>query len=360
MDNQTLILGTHKGLLVLEDCGGDWRIRHQAHNAIPVSHATIDPRTGTMWACLDHGHYGRKLHRSHDGGATWQEVPAPKYPEGVEREPGVPATCSYLWLIQPGSADQPQRLYIGTEPGGLFQSDDGGDTWEFVESLWNHPSREKWWFGGGRDFPGLCSIIVDPHDSNHITVGISVGGVFETTDGGKTWHGRNKGLSANYLPSPDSEYGHDPHFVVTSPSNPDVLWQQNHCGVFRSTDGGQTWTDISQPGGPVYFGFAIVTDAQDENVAWVVPAHSDEYRVAIDGALCVCRTDDGGKTWTAFREGLPQSGSYDVVYRNALDIRGDRLAFGTTTGNVFLSEDRGESWRCLGNYFPPILSVRFG
>ena len=355
----TLILGTHKGLIILEKNGRDWHCKHEAHRAIPVSHAMTDPRTGVMWACLDHGHYGRKLHRSDDGGETWREIPAPKYPENTEREPGVPATCSYLWLIQPGGNDQPNRLYIGTEPGGLFQSDDGGETWELNEALWNHPSREKWWFGGGRDFAGLCSIVVDPRDSNHVTIGISVGGVYETRDGGKTWDGRNTGLKASYLPNPASEFGHDPHFMLASPSNPDVLWQQNHCGVFRSTDAGKTWTDISQRGGPVYFGFAIAVDAEDENVAWVVPATSDEYRVAVNQALCVARTNDGGKTWVDFREGLPQQGVYDVAYRHALDVRGDRLAFGTTTGNVFLSEDRGESWRSLGNHFPPVLSVRF-
>lgn len=353
----TLLLGTHKGLLLIDSVSG--QLIREFYPGVPVSYAMVDQRTSVLWAGVDHGHWGRKLHLSSDMGKTWEEAAAPKYPEGTEIEPGKPATCSYLWLIQPGGVDQPERLYIGTEPGGLFMSDNSGESFELVESLWNHPSRAKNWFGGGRDFAGLCSIAVDPRDSNHIHIGISVGGVYETKDGGKTWEGCNKGMSANYLPDPNAEYGHDPHFMIASPTNPDVLWQQNHCGVFRSVDGAKTWTNVSQPHGPVNFGFAIAVDEKDADVAWVVPAVSDEIRVAVDRALCVSRTDDGGKTWTDFRAGLPQQNCYDLVFRHALDIQGDTLAFGTTNGNLYVSNDRGESWRCLGDSLPPVYSVRF-
>ncbi len=351
-----IILGTHKGLL-LTDCNG--RVKQEFFPGVPVPYAMRDPRTNVMWAGLDHGHWGQKLHRSDDEGQTWSEVPAPTYPEGEEITPGKPATLSYIWCIVPGGNDEPQRLYIGTEPGGLFRSDDYGETFQLVEGLWQHPSRFEHWFGGGRDLPGLCSIVVDPRDSQHIYAGVSVGGVFETTDGGETWEARNKGSIACYMPDPHVEVGQDPHFMIASPSNPDVLWQQNHCGVFRSTDGAQSWEEISQKDASVYFGFAIATDAKDSNVAWVIPAISDEIRMAVNRALAVCRTDDGGKTWQQFRTGLPQENCYDLVFRHALDVRGDTLAFGTTTGNLYLSENRGESWRCLGNDYPPINSVRF-
>lgn len=356
---QHLILGTRKGLLIFEDKGGHYQFVRECFPGAPVSYSMRDPRTGVLWACLDHGHWGQKLHRSHDLGRTWEEVPSPKYPEDATLPENKPATLTYLWMIVPGGHDEPQRLYIGTEPGGMFRSDDGGDTFQFVETLWNHPSRPENWFGGGRDQAGMSSIIVDPRDSRHLLVGISVGGVYESTDGGQTWEGRNQGLKATYLPNPYAEYGHDPHFMTASPSNPDVLWQQNHCGVFRSVDSGRTWTDISQPGGPVHFGFPIAVDEQDENVAWVVPAISDEKRMAVGSALCVCRTDDGGQTWKTFTRGLPQENCYDVVFRHALDLHGDRLVFGSTTGNVYLSDDRGESWRCLGQNLPPVYSVRF-
>lgn len=355
-----LILGTRKGLLILEKNAGQWRQICETFRAIPVSYAAVDPRTGTLWAGVDHGHWGVKLHRSDDNATTWREIPAPKYPEGALRQDGVPAALSYLWLIAPGGNDQPQRLYIGTEPGGLFQSDDGGETFSLVESLWNHPSRKNAWFGGGRDHPGLCSIVVDPRDSSHIIAGISVGGVFESRDGGQSWTGCNTGLYADYLPDPHAEYGHDPHFITGTATNPDVLWQQNHCGIFRSVDCGQTWENISQKGGPAYFGFAIAADASNPETAWVIPAIDAEYRMPVDSALCVCRTDDGGKTWTDFRAGLPQESCYDVIFRHALDVSGNRLVFGTTTGNVYVSDDRGESWQCIGNHFPPVYSVRFG
>ncbi len=364
---EMMILGTRKGLLQFEDHGGEWRFCRESFKAQPVSHAMRDPRTGILWAAIDHGHWGCKLHKSADNGATWTEIPAPVYPADAaintafpgEEAKLKPATLSYIWLIAPGGADQPQRLYLGTEPGGLFQSDDGGETFTFVDALWNRPERTSWWFGGGRDHPGLCSLCVDPRDSRHVVIGISVGGVYETRDDGASWQPLNKGLYANYLPDPHSEFGHDPHYLLMSPANPDVLWMQNHCGVFHSTDSGQTWHDVSQEGGPVYFGFPIAADETDPDTAWVIPAIDAEFRTAIGQALCVCRTQDGGKTWTALRDGLPQALTYDVVLRHALDLKGDRLAFGTTTGNLYLSDDRGESWRSLGSNLPPIYSVRF-
>lgn len=365
MRKDKLVLGTRKGLLILKQNGNSWQLAESAFMGVPFSYAMVDHRTGTLWACADHGHWGQKLYRSPDFGATLTEVPTPQYPEGsviydvFTGGTEQPAALTYLWTIVPGGDDQPERLYIGTEPGGLFQSDDGGETFHLVEGLWQHPSRPGNWFGGGRDQAGVCSIVVDPRDSQHLHVGVSVGGVYESTDGGQSWTGRNQGLRADYLPDPFSEFGHDPHCIVASPSSPDVLWQQNHCGVFRSGDGGESWRDVSQPNGKVKFGFPIAVDAQDDQTAWVVPGISDELRMTFDGALFVGRTEDGGQSWTELRNGLPQANCYDIVFRHALDIDGERLVFGSTTGNVYLSEDRGDSWHCLGNSFPPIYSVRF-
>lgn len=365
MNNNSLILGTRKGLLVLRRNGKTWRAVHETFPGVPISYAAVDPRTDTLWACADHGHWGQKLYRSQDGGARLNEVEAPKYPEGAviydvwSGGAEKPAQVSYLWTVVPGGNDQPGRLYIGTEPGGLFQSDDDGQTFHLIDGLWDHPSRPQNWFGGGRDQAGACSIVVDPRDSDHLFVGVSVGGVYESLDGGRTWQGRNKGLRADFLPEPYAEYGHDPHCIVASPTNPDVLWQQNHCGVFHSADAGRNWTDISQADGPVRFGFPVAADPYDDKTAWVVPGISDEKRMAVGGALCVGRTEDGGQSWTELRNGLPQEHCYDIVFRHALDVSGESLAFGSTTGNLFLSDDRGDSWQCLGNYFPPIYSVRF-
>ncbi|MBN4055028.1 hypothetical protein JYT15_00815 [Acidimicrobium ferrooxidans] len=355
-----LLVGTRKGLMSLErNAGGGWKLLRTAHLGMPVPYAMRDPRSGDLWASLDHGHWGAKLRRSRDDGQSWEEIEPPAYPEGAEVNDGELASLDYLWIIAPGGDDQPGTLYIGTEPGGLFRSDDGGNAWSLVESLWNHPSRPGGWFGGGRDGPGIHSIIVDPRDSHQVRLGISCAGVFETTDGGESWNPRNSGLVADFLPDPSSEIGQDPHCLVQCRDQPDVLWQQNHCGIFRSTDCGANWSQVSVKGEVAHFGFPIVVDPTNGDNAWVVPAISDEIRIAIDGALCVSRTTDGGASWTELRTGLPQEACYDLIFRHAFDLGGDALAFGSTTGNLFVSEDRGDSWACVASHLPPIYSVRW-
>ena len=351
-------LGTRKGLIILDKKNGAWEVERTAFAGVPISYAMQDPRNGTIWAALDHGHWGTKLHRPNDGGENWEEIEAPKFPEGSQLADGSAATVRYIWSMSPGGIDQPDRFYIGTEPGGLFRSDDGGKSFQLVESLWNHPSRPTHWFGGGRDHPGIHSIFVDPRDSDRVLVAISCAGVFETTDGGKSWEPINRGLRAEFLPNPEVNVGHDPHLMVASRANPDALWQQNHCGIYYSPDGGRNWQDVSDPTGPARFGFTVAVDDQRPERAWVVPAEADERRMAIDGALCVCRTDDGGTTWQTLRDGLPQANCYDVVFRHALDARGSDLLFGSTTGNVFASSDGGDSWNTVGTSFPPVYSIR--
>lgn len=393
--SDVLLLGTRKGTVIFDHKNSGWQPRPIQHPGIPVCYAAQDPRDGTIWASLDHGHWGPKLSRSRDGGATWEDAPSIKYPEGARSiiqylptpdfDPSAPkgvpeykdATVYKIWMITFGSAEQTGRLYAGTIPGGLFVSDDGGDSWELNRPLWNHESRggdlfngdatsENFWGGtpASIDYgvfePGLHSIVVDPRDPNHIYVAVSSAGVIETTDGGKTWAGRNKGMRMDYLPDPEAKWGHDPHFITACPAQPDYLWQQNHCGVFYSEDGAQTWAKMSIPDAGVHFGFPVAVDAHDGRTAWVVPARADSERMAINGGLFVARTTDGGQTWQSFRNGLPQENAYDIVLRHGMDVAGDCLCFGSTTGNVYLSEDRGETWRCLGNNFPPVYSVRFG
>ena len=217
------------------------------------------------------------------------------------------------------------------------------------------------WFSGGAGETGavLHSIVEDPRNPEHLYVGISCAGVFESTDGGASWEPRNKGSIADFLPDPLAEVGHDAHCLAICRDHPDVLWQQNHCGIFRTTDGGKNWEAVSQKGQVAHFGFPIAVDPHDPDTAWVVPAISDEVRMAVNGAMCVARTTDGGRTWQELRTGLPQSNSYDIVFRHALDLSGDDLAFGSTTGNAYVSADRGDTWQCLGNNLPPIYSVRF-
>jgi len=325
----------------------------------PVSMTYVDTRNHTWWAALDLGHWGCKLHWSGDEGATWEEVEAPKYPEGSQVKDSEPTSLKYIWAFAHGGHDHPDRLYIGTEPGGLFVSNNNGESFELVDSLWNHPSRKEQWFGGGRDNPGIHSILVDSDDSDHIFIGISVAGVFETKDGGNTWNPMNKGLKADFLPDPYAEIGHDPHLLISAPSDKTTMWQQNHCGVFVSRDAGLNWHDVSEKTGPAGFGFAIAVAKNDPETAWVVPGVSDQSRVAVDNSLCVCRTENAGKSWQTLRDGLPQNHVFDITYRHALDITGDTLAFGTTTGNLYLSDNRGDSWNVISNNLPMIYSLYF-
>jgi photosystem II stability/assembly factor-like uncharacterized protein len=355
----TILLGTRKGLIAYKFKNNNWEVENLSFEGEPVSIAYADPRTGTWWSSLDHGHWGVKLHRSHDRGKTWEEVTPPAYPEGEEIKEGLPASTRYIWAMSHGGKKFASRLWIGTDPGGLFVSNDAGNSFQLVESLWRHPTRKTGWFGGGRDQPGIHSIVVDPRDENHIHIGISCAGVFETVDAGNSWLIRNKGMRAEFLPDPNAETGYDPHILVAAPSNPDALWQQNHCGIFRSVDAGKNWEDVGEKGGPAWFGFALTVADDNPDQAWVAPANSDMTRTAIKGALCICRTDDGGKTWKDFRKGLPQQNCFDIVYRHALASSGDALAFGTTTGNFFFSPDRGESWQAINNYLPMVHSVQF-
>ncbi len=355
----TLLLGTRKGLIAYHHNGHGWQVENVSFEGAPVSIAYADPRSGTWWASLDHGHWGVKLHRSFDRGKRWEEINAPAYPEGEELREGVPAATRYIWAMSHGGNSHQSRLWVGTDPGGLFISEDAGNSFRLVESLWNHSTRKAGWFGGGRDEPGIHSILVDPANEDRVHIGISCAGVFESTDAGNTWEIRNKGMRADFLPDPNAETGYDPHLLVASPGNHEIMWQQNHCGIFRSTDGAKTWYDIGQKDGPARFGFAIAVADDDPHQAWVAPAISDELRIAINGALCICRTDDGGKTWNELRNGLPQQNCFDIVYRHALAVSGDAVAFGSTTGNLFFSPDRGETWQTLNNYLPMIHSVQF-
>lgn len=354
-----LLVATSKGLVIYRYNGRRWVFEREEFLGLRLTQVYVDPRTDTWWVALSLKHWGEKLHRSHDRGKTWEEVPPPKYPAGTEVKPGIAATVKLIWALAHGGWDRPGHLYLGTEPGGLFRSTDGGDSFQLVESLWAHPSRRKHWFGGGRNHAGIHSIVVDPRNSDHVYVGVSCAGVFETRDGGQSWQARNQGLRADYLPDPWVEVGHDPHLLLACEQQPDILWQQNHCGVFLSQDGGIQWQDVTDVDNFTRYGFALAIDPEAPQRAWVIPAISDEMRVALHRALKVFRTDDGGQSWQAFTHGLPQEHAYDIVYRHGLVRYGQTLAFGTTTGNLFLSSDDGESWTCLSHFLPTINALCF-
>ncbi len=364
-----LHVATRKGLFTIE-CGTQgWSITRAAFLGDNCTLVMHDPRTGELFAALDHGHFGAKMHRSGDGGETWKEISVPRYPEKpagyAPKSPveGKPADWSLklIWSLAPGGDSQPGVLWCGTLPGGLFQSEDGGESWSLNRPLWDNPLREQW-FGGGADHPGIHSISVDPRDARRLTVGVSCGGVWNTNDAGATWELTGHGMRAEYMP-PERQFEpnvQDPHLLARCGARPDVFWVQHHNGIFRSDDGARSWSEI-QGVKPSAFGFAVAAHPHDPDTAWFIPAVKDEKRYAPDGRVVVNRTRDGGRTFETLTEGLPQQHAYDLVFRHALDVdeTGDRLAFGSTTGSLWITENGGESWQTLSSNLPPVYAVRF-
>ncbi len=360
---------TRKGLFTFEKSSSGWGIARVDFLGDTVTMLLPDRRDGWLYAVLTLGHFGSKLRRTRDGGANWEELTVPVFPEEAmvppnpmapPGSPHSPASLKEIWALEGGGAEHPQRLWAGTIPGAVFVSEDAGQSWQLNESLWNRPERQQW-FGGGKDETGVHSICLDPRDSNKLSIGISCGGVWQTRDAGREWASRAAGMRAEFMP-PDQQFNpniQDPHRLVQSPANPDHYWVQHHNGIFHTTDDCGQWEEIASSF-PT-FGFAVVTHPHDPLTAWFVPGVKDECRVAVDARLAVAKTTDGGKSFQILREGLPQSHAYDIVYRHALaiDDTGETLVFGSSCGNLFLSENGGASWQCLSNYLPMIYAVRF-
>lgn len=343
------LLGTRKGLVILSQGKGGWRHSRTHFDGIKTSYAVADPGRKLIWAGVAHGHWGPKLHVSKNQGKTFTEVGIPKFPEGGED------SLKDFWAY---ASDERGRMWLGVEPAALFYSDDEGSSWTLCESLYALRLKDKW-FGGGTDSHCLHSLMINPDNEDHLIIGISVAGMLESTDRGRTWRYANKGLKAYFMPDPDTEVGQDPHMTIMAPSNPNILWQQNHCGIFKSHDMGRSWTDLSKAKGvKSAFGWGITVDEDDEDIAYTIPAQSDETRVPVKKRIIVQRTQNGGKSWDVLSKGFPKEDCYDIVYRHAFALKEKTLIFGSTTGNVFFSNNRGESWKQFPMNFPPVYSVK--
>ena len=368
----TAWVATRKGLFRLNrSADRGWAICHVAHLAENVSIVLPESasRGGAVYAALEHGHFGPKLQCSTDGGQTWEARTPPRFPPQKEGAPPeldpsgrpLPLSVQRIWSLESGS--EPGELWCGTIPGGLFHSRDGGKSWHFVQSLWDHPGRKQW-FGGGADYPGIHSICVDPRDGNHVRIGVSCGGVWRTRDRGKTWEVCATGMRAEFMPKERQHdpYIQDPHCMVQCAADPSALWVQHHNGIFRSIDDAQSWQEIVAPNGsPAVFGFAVAVHPRDPQRAWFVPAQKDEHRLPVHGQVVVTRTCDGGQRFETLRSGLPQEHAYDIVYRHALavDDSGDCLMLGSTTGSLWASDNQGDHFQLLSAHLPPVYCVRF-
>lgn len=342
------LLGTRKGVMLLSEKSGKWSLTKSHFEGVKCNLTFYDHHHDLIWAGLNHGHWGPKLHISSDKGKTFKELGTPKFPENTK------TSLKDFWSL---NVDTKGRLWLGVEPAAIFYSDDKGATWTFLQEFWDIPTREKW-FSGGTDGSCVHSLMIHPEDDNRISIGISVAGVLETRNRGKSWKYINKGLAANFLPDPTAEYGQDPHKVVQSQTNPDILWQQNHCGIFKSEDGGQNWIDLTKARGVKSgFGWGIVVDEKNPDIALTIPALSDEVRIPVNNKLMVQKTTNGGKTWKTITKGLPKEKTFEIVYRSALSLKKKNLLFGTTTGQVYTSKNLGESWAQMKTQFAPIFCV---
>lgn len=350
-----LFVSTRKGLFRFQRAGGKWQQTYVAFLGQPVTAFLADPRTGYWYAALNLGHFGAKLHRSANQGATWEELMMPALPKSEDKDA---PSLNQIWALEAGGADQPGLIWAGALPAALFRNDRNGEgDWQLVEGLWNLPDRAKW-FGGGTDDPALHSLCVDPRNSSRLVIAISCGGVWRSEDAGASWTCRSKGLFAEYMPPDrrDDPVIQDPHRVVQCRERPDHFWCQHHNGVFYSTDDLESW----QFAGP-RFGFGVAVHPKEPAKAWFVPAIKDELRVPQDGHFVAARTRDGGQSFEPLANGLPTGFGYDLVLRHALDIdaTGDTLAFGSTTGNLYVTEDQGEHWHAVTHHLPPVHAVRF-
>lgn len=351
-----LLVGTMKGAFIFRASAERrrWEVGGPYFPGSAVYSMAYDGRAGRhrIWAGPQSMHWGALLRSSDDFGQTWTnpEEANVKFPEGTG------AALQNIWQIRTGGSDD--TLYCGVEPAALFVSKDAGESWSLNEGLWNHPQREKWQPGGG----GLCmhTVLPDPADDKRIRIAVSTAGMYVTEDGGATWRPSNRGVRADFLPDKYPEFGQCVHKVAQSRQNPDRMYLQNHWGLYRSDDRGESWTDIAN-GVPSDFGFAMAIHPADPECAWIVPLESDQFRCTPEGKLRVYRTRNAGASWQPMTAGLPQEEAYETVLRDAMAVDSLESAgvyFGTRSGKLFASNDEGESWQLLHDGLPPVVSVR--
>jgi len=354
----TLLVGTMKGAFVLssDESRKKWKVDGPHFRGFAIYALLHDARNGRnkTFAAANNSFIGSSLRTSDDGGRTWTDPE--RYPIKFPEDSG--RALKQIWQVIPGRADEPDTLYCGVEPAALFESRDGGETWEPNRGLLNHEHQPKWQPGAG----GLClhTIVLDPNNSKRMLIAISAAGVYRTDDGGKTWKARNVGVRAEFMPDKYPEFGQCVHKVVHHPSRPERLFLQNHWGLYRSDDWGDSWQDIAN-GVPSDFGFAMQMHPHDPDTVYIVPLESDMFRCTPEAKLRVYRTSDAGASWEPLTEGLPQKNAYETVLRDALaadSLASPGIYFGTRSGKLFGSMDDGATWREIADSLPPVVCVK--
>lgn len=351
-----VLTGTDKGLVEYSVVDGKPNFERIHFLGFKVGCINFHKDSNTLRVAINHKHWGPKIHLSKDFGETWKELSCPAFPEDALKMDGKKASLRSIWNIL--GINDSESFLVGTEPAALFHTSDNGKSYSLVRSLWDHPSRKMWMGGGkGSTQPFLHTILEDPENTNHYFIGISAGGVFESDDSGNTWKPINSGVKADFLPDFDVDAGHDPHTVRICPSDPNVIWQQNHCGIYRSEDKGKNWIDISGEGNKPYYGFGLVVDELDDKKAWVIPAESDDLRFPYNNSLEVYFTEDGGKKWAPRTKGLPPPPNFDLVFRQAFEKKDDLMVFGSNNGNLYFSIDEGEHWNTISQNLAPVRCI---
>jgi len=366
-----LLIATRKGGFILKSDSArrSWRVAGPVFFGQVVHHMVIDHRPSaarTLLAATSTGHLGPTLCRSIDLGKTWKEAtkpPAfPRVPDGQKGR-----TVGHTFWLTPGHVSEPGVWYAGTSPQGLFRSEDDGDTWGPVAGFNDHPMYGQWTGGeqdGTPDGPKLHSINVDPRDPKHLYVAMSSGGVFESIDRGANWAPLNAGVLADFRPDKYPEFGQDPHCVRLHPLAPDVLYQQNHCGIYRLERSGGRWVRIGQamPKKVGDIGFPIVLHPRNPAIVWVFPMDGTTVwpRTSPGGKPAAYISRNAGRSWHRQDAGLPRSQGWFTVKRQAMSVDSHEpvgVYFGTTGGEVWASRNSGAKWACIARHLPEIYAV---
>lgn len=354
MTRVLLLIGTPKGAFILESDAErtGWTTRGPLCEGWPIHDLIHDPATGAIYAAGGSPWFGPAVWRSDDLGSTWSHSSSGlSYGDGDDVEP-----MKTVWSLATGPDG---ALFAGVEPAGLFRSDDRGATWSHVEGLTRHESRPTWEPGAGGLI--LHTVVPHPSDPSRAWVGISAVGVFETRDGGATWEPRNRGVRADFHPDVYPVTGQCVHKFAAAAGEPETLYQQNHCGMYRSMDGGSSWTEVTHNGLPSQFGFPLVAHPRDPATFWLIPLNGDQAgRFVPEGRAAVWRTHDRGDTWIRADAGLPQGDAYLTVLREAMardTLEPVGITFGTKTGQLWHSRDGGDTWSMITANLPEIWAV---